>query len=441
MHHTRVYILIIEGADAGMNKKWLLNEIELWRNENIINTESAEILKTRYSGKTNANTLTIIFSILGSLLIGTGIILILAKNWYFMPTTLKVILSVLPLITGQGLAVFTVLKKYDSLAVREGVAIFYTAGVFSSLAMISQSFHLAYDFEAYILACGLLVLPIIYILDAVSPLAVYFYAIINWGGVAATQSSQLLYAACLLLFFGLGLLYVILHRKNPKDIRHIYTIWVSVIAGFALITVIAVLMNLDQLDFYILYLTYFAFLFAFDKNRDGPLLPYKLFGVLGGLAIMMIMSFSWEGYYFFASDNIIIAVVPIAGILLLGVRNYKEDLQKLLFLSALLLFALILIISSYTGGGYFVAIAANLIAGAIGVGFILTGAREADLPITNLGMLVTCGLILMRFFDENIDFLYRGVAFLVLGGLFLLINFRMMKKRKSAQKDKEVKLN
>ena len=110
-------------------------------------------------------------------------------------------------------------------------------------------------------------------------------------------------------------------------------------------------------------------------------------------------------------------------------------------ISALLLFTLILIISSYTGGGYVVAISANLIAGAIGIGFILTGAKEADLPITNLGMLVTCGLILMRFFDENIDFLYRGVAFLVLGGLFLLINFRMMKKRKSVQKDKEVQLN
>ena len=424
-----------------MKKKWLLKEIDLWQIENVIDAASADVLKNRYSQKDNNDTLSIIFSILGSLLIGTGIILILAKNWFYMPTAFKVAISIFPLLTGQGLSIFIILKKYESVAIRDGVAIFYTAGVFSSIAMISQSFHLAYDFEAYILACALLVLPVIYILDAVSPLGVYFYAIINWGGVAKANTGQPLYAFLLCVFFGLGLLYVIINRRKAADIRHIYTIWVSVIAGFAFLTVISFLINLKELDFFIMYLTYFSFLFAIDKNTDDLLLPFKPIGVLGGIAILMILSFAWDNFNLTTNGSVIIAVVPLAAILLIGIKHYKEDIQKLLFLSVLLSFTIILIISSYFSLYFFVALAANVLAGVVGIGFILRGVKSSDLPITNLGMLITCGLILMRFFDENIDFLWRGIAFLILGGLFLLINFRMMRKRKATLKGKEAQLN
>ena len=87
--------------------------------------------------------------------------------------------------------------------------------------------------------------------------------------------------------------------------------------------------------------------------------------------------------------------------------------------------------------GFLYTILINLITGAIGVGIIVTGVKSAELSVTNLGMLVTIGLIVMRFFDENLDVLWRGVAFLILGGVFLFINFRMMKKRKQALKGEE----
>ena len=51
--------------------------------------------------------------------------------------------------------------------------------------MVSQSFHIPYDFGTYLLTCGLLILPVIYILDAASPLIIYYYTIINWGALEA----------------------------------------------------------------------------------------------------------------------------------------------------------------------------------------------------------------------------------------------------------------
>lgn len=431
-----------------MNKKWLLKEIELWREEEIIDSDSAEKLKNRYSAKSSSGTLTIIFSILGSLLIGTGIILIFAKNWYLMPRTMKVVLSILPLLAGQGLAVFTLIKKRDSLAIREGVAIFYTAGVFTAIAMIGLTFHLAYDFERYLLLCGLLTLPIVYLLDAVSPLAVYFYAIVNWGALAMSGTPKAMTVFFFLLLFGLGLLYVFMNRKKADDIRHIYTLWISVVAGFAVTLVFAFGLKLDE-NIFLLCLALFALLFAVDKNRDDFLLPYKPLSVLGGLVIMMILSYGWMfdayayDYYGSSGTNMsawlaTIIALTMATSLFLGYKHYKKDKGKFLFLIAMLSTCVLLMAwSVMLTNGFVYTILINLITGAVGVGIIVRGVQSAELSVTNLGMLVTVGLILMRFFDEGMDVLWRGVAFLVLGGVFLFINFRMMKKRKQALKGEE----
>ena len=432
-----------------MNKKWLLKEIELWRKEEIIDSDSAELLTNRYSAKSNTNTLTIIFSILGSLLIGTGIILIFAKNWYAMPVGVKTVLSMLPLLLGQVLAIFTLTKKYDSLAIREGVAIFYTAGVFAAIALITQTYHITFDFERYLLLCGLLTLPIVYILDAVSPLAVYFYAVVNWGGLSLSSTGTPMNIFLFLLLFGLGVLYVFMNRKKVDDIRHIYTLWISVIAAFAVMTVFTVGLKFRETDVFLIYLVFFSLLFAVDKNRDDFLLPYKPLSVLGGLVIMMILSYGWmfgvSGYDYGHTYGTsmsplleVIIAVTMAASLLLGYKHYKKDKGKFLFLIAMLSICVLLTAwSVMQTNGFAYTILINLITGAVGVGIIVRGVKNEELTTTNLGMLVTIGLIVMRFFDEEIDVLWRGVAFLILGGLFLLINFAIMKKRKQALKTKE----
>lgn len=425
-----------------MNKKWLLKEIELWREEEIIDSDSAETLQNRYSAKSSSGTLTILFSVLGSLLIGTGIILIFAKNWYLMPRGIKIFLSIFPLLAGQGLAIFTLIKKYSSLAIREGVAIFYTAGVFTAIAMISQTFHLTYDFERYLLLCGLLTLPIIFILDAVSPLAVYFYAVVNWGALAMDGSYSPMNTFLFLLLFGLGLLYVFVNRKKVDDIRHIYTLWISVVAGFAVTLVFTFGLSLDGADVFLVCLVFFTMLFAVDKNRDDFLLPFKPLSVLGGLIIMMILSYGWMfdpyayDYYGTTGTSMsvwlatIIALTMVAS-LFLGYKHYRKDKGKFLFLIAMLSTCVLLMAWSVTQtNGFLYTILINLITGAVGVGIIVRGVQSAELSVTNLGMLVTVGLILMRFFDEDMDVFWRGVAFLILGGLFLFINFRIIKKRK-----------
>mgnify|MGYP001279884969 CR=1 FL=1 len=440
-----IAVIILKGLMLRMNKKWLLKEIELWQNENIINADSASALKSRYSQKSGLNTITIIFSVLGSLLIGAGIILIFAKNWYRMPAELKAALSVLPLLTGQGLAIYVVKKKYTSLAWREGVAIFYSAGVFCAIAMVGQSFHIANDYGSYVLICGLLCLPIIYILDAVSPLAVYYYTTINWGAFALQGTEQPVIAFILLALFAVGLVYVVINRKKTTDIRHIYTLWISVVAGFALVIIYSMALDTDVL---FMCLMFFLALFAADKNRPDLTFPYKPVAVLGGLVILMILSSGWyfgsysylqeTAYVKISSSAAAAAAVTMAGSIFFGIRHYKTDKQKLLFPAALLAVGILVLTASYIDIHLMlITVTANIITLIIGIGLIVKGSKDADLPVTNLGLIVTCGLIVMRFFDDYFDFLWRGIAFLILGGIFLMINFVMLKKRKAALKGKE----
>jgi uncharacterized membrane protein len=108
----------------------------------------------------------IIFSVVGAILIGAGIILISAKNWYSLPVWFRVVLSFIPLILAQILGVYVFIKRSDSIAWREGVAIFLTLTVFANIALIGQIFHLPGQYGNYILTCGLLSLPAVYVLDA-----------------------------------------------------------------------------------------------------------------------------------------------------------------------------------------------------------------------------------------------------------------------------------
>lgn len=61
-------------------EKWILKEIDAWRKDLLINEDTAAMLKERYSPQKDSNFSVVLFSIVGAILIGAGIILLGAKN-------------------------------------------------------------------------------------------------------------------------------------------------------------------------------------------------------------------------------------------------------------------------------------------------------------------------------------------------------------------------
>ena len=122
--------------------------------------------------------LMIVFAVIASMLTGTGLMLIFITCWEIIPAAFKGICAFVPMLAGQGAAVYTYLKRRESVAWREGTSVLWCAGIIASIALANSVFEIDGGFENCLLVDMLMILPVIYILDAVAPLVLYYGGII-----------------------------------------------------------------------------------------------------------------------------------------------------------------------------------------------------------------------------------------------------------------------
>ncbi len=413
-------------------EKWLLDEIEKWQTEEIISPESAEILKTRYAPKKKINLLIVLFSIIGTLFVGMGGVLVGAHNlWYKLPIAARTAIGFLPLVASQVLVLYVYLKKRDSIAFCEGAAILNMAGVFSSVAIVGQIFHLPSDFTNYILLCGVLALPSMLILNAIAPLGIYFWTVLNGGlcfdSLWETPLSTALYVV--------GALFAI-YNFRAENGRAVYAAWISVISGFILVWVTSLL---EDFDVFISLFAYFALLGSASVLWERAGRSLEISGTAGTLIVMLFATY--EGWWLSSiKSDITIAVLTLAFLALaIGILIKKQRMvpAALAAFAALLLRAIWALVGLNSEPFSVVfMIVANVILLAVGVYYIWAGARKVSLLYANVGMITVCTLIIMRFFDSEMSLGIRGVVFILLGIGFLGFNSYLVRMRKKAKEEK-----
>lgn len=429
-------------------QKWLKQEIDNWVLQGQISHETALRLKSNYPEKEAPNTLFIIFSIIGAVLIGAGLILIFARNWYQLPIALRVVLSFIPLLAGQALAVFVTFKRRDSLAWREGVAIFLTLAVFANLALIDQIFHLSAAFGNYILSCALLSLPIIYILDAVSPVIVYTWAILNWAalntGAYAYEATNYRVWWLLLLILLIAPYFAAKIKHEREGVRGQLLVWAAAIGGFFAMLFLNSSLSYFRGDLLAASLCfYFSFLYAWGAayEKSPGFQPLKIIGALGAFTLFYIYSYfgAWQiwpgaesGLTTAQIPHMILSAALLVAALWLLLRSKRDALHFTLVLGPMLLGLLLVLFHAIQPDGAFgAALFANALVLGAGLLIILRGIKKTAMLYTNLGMIALCLLIILRFFDWEMDFLARGIAFVLLGAAFLGLNLFLIKKRKA----------
>ena len=144
----------------------LLKDIDGLVQANIISSDTAQRIITYYQQKkeTAPDKLNIILGILGAMLVGSGIILIVAHNWDELSRPFKTTLSFIPLLLAQLLCAYTLIKQKRSAAWREssGVLLFFAVG--TSISLISQIYQVSGSLSGFLLTWVLLTLPLIYLL-------------------------------------------------------------------------------------------------------------------------------------------------------------------------------------------------------------------------------------------------------------------------------------
>lgn len=407
-------------------------------NANVVSKEAANDIQKYYQQKKegSSNVLLIVFGVLGAILVGLGIILVLAHNWDNLPRGVKVIFAFLPLIIGQVICGYTLLKKAESRPLRESSSAFLILAIGSSISLISQIYNIPGSINVFLLTWVLLALPIVYIMKSSIGAILYLIGITAYASVAGysyyENSAPYFYWV---LLFGIIPHYLNILTKNPNSNGISFLNWLIPIS--VMIVIGTFVDNLDQMMVPI-YFSLFGLFYVvgdFDFLAKGKLRNngVKMIGALGQLFLLLAISFGdfWHhsnwGRIFESSAILMIAVILIAAAVLFFIQRKGKSLNTLNPLS----FTFILGIGIYFMGfnSNFALILVNLLILVIGVLTIRKGAKEDHLGVLNYGLLIISALIICRFFDTSIDFIVKGLLFVLLGVGFFLTNFLIIKKR------------
>jgi len=197
----------------------ILKDINELVDVGILTEETADKIQDYYKKKriSTPNGLFIVFGIIGAVLVGLGIIMIIAHNWDDLSRASKTIFAFVPMLIGQGLCGYALLIKQESITWRESSATFLFFAVGACIALISQIYNMPGNLSSFLLVWMLLCLPIIYLMKSSAVSMLYLIGITNYAteiGYGRNGSESYLYWLMLLLSLPH---YYLLYKENPKS--------------------------------------------------------------------------------------------------------------------------------------------------------------------------------------------------------------------------------
>ena len=407
----------------------------------VISKEVALSIEQYYHSKQNnsPNKLFMVFGVLGSILVGLGIILILAHNWDDFTRSTKTIFAFLPLLIGQFFVGFSILKK-KSATWKEASGTFLFFAVGASISLVAQIYNIPGNMSSFLLTWILLCLPLIYLLKSNSIMILhlvfitwyacsYGYSFMNYG------NSPWLYLA--LLALSLPHYWQLLKHKLDANITSI----INWLVPLSLIITLGTFVEHEEALGFLLYLLLFSLFYNIGKipyfenqklRRNGFLIT----GSLGIVTILLIASFRWLWKDIIRIDSFQVqelymsAILFLMSILTLVYLYLKHKVKSFnIFQFVFVIFTVLFFIG--INNEIVPAILVNMLIFALGVVTVKIGADKFHFGVLNYGLLIIAALVTCRFFDTDMSFVLRGLLFVGVGVGFFLTNYYMLKKQKS----------
>ncbi len=344
--------------------------------------------------------LIIILSTLGAVLVGLGVVLLIAANWNSIPPIVKITMSVISVITANVIGYWL---RYKTFYKRIGASIFFLAAfLFSgSVFLIGQMYHIRSDNFDILLWILLGVLPVAYIIYSKALFRLSMGIIIFWPGwklatLFTEDASQFIFSFYVL--YGV-LIYLIgfLHSKTAN-----FNIFTN--------TLIFIGSSVSLAVSYILTMDGIWNEWETDINYFPNIIPIILL-----TTIVLLIQLS--KYY---------------------LRNFEFS-PKLLILESFVLSYLILlswflfftpkITDKYLL--FFIMVVFNII--FLGLSLLITyvGIRLKRYSLVNLGLFAAILFIFTKYFDLFIGMIDTGLFFAITGILLLLggVSFERIRRR------------
>lgn len=429
----------------------ILKELDELTKAQVISPESAESIRNYYKSKQeqSGNRLFIVFGILGAILVGLGLILIIAHNWDDLSKNIKVGVAYLPLIIGQLLCVYVLVRKSDNSAWREAASAFLFCAVGACISLISQVYNIQGDLPSFLFTWLILCLPIIYLMRSSIASLLYIVGItyycceLNYFSHFFSHSKPVHYHYWWMLLLALPHYYLLV--KNRPDSN--YTVFHNWLVPLSLVICLGSVGRQHDELMYIAYMSMFGLFYLIGtsgtfSNMKRNVSGYLVLGSLGTTQILLTLSFHdfwthvmndptrfFEWYSSPEAISVYILTAAALGLLIFQSSNGFKEFHPMKVIFLLFIFIFLLGVNS----PYSAVTVINLLVLATGIMVIRHGVMKDHLGILNYGLLTITALITCRFFDSHMSFVIRGLLFVLVGIGFFVANYLMLKKRKQTE--------
>ena len=427
-----------------MSKKdgitWLYGELPELVRSRVLDEATAERLRTHYgpAQQRRRSPGLVICGALGALLVGLGIILLLAHNWTDLSRPQRTLLSFAPLLLGQAVAGWCWLKHRSSIAWCEGAATFLFLAVGASIALVGQTYHIAGDLPRFVLVWMLLGLPLVYLLRSSLPALLYWIGVTCWCVLGAIDRLPAVFF-CMLAALPLPFWWHLVRNAQ----RRLAAAWLAWVLSLCLVVGLGFscygFFGNFWTPLYLSLAAIYVLLFGQLSVASAVSRPFRLLGSWGTVALLLLLTLKdvWRGQAFHPllepgmeawPQYLLLTVLLLAVIGLLA-----RALAAGRWLDALFGLAPPLVILQLLAGPQRLAtgislILANLYLLLLGGLVLRDGLQSGKLPRINAGLGILSALIAVRFFDSQLPFTVRGVMFILIGLAFLGVNL-LVKRR------------
>lgn len=424
---------------AKSHYRWLLEQLPKWEADGVLPAEAAARLTSFATQQEErggepggeSRVAQIVMGALGALLVGAGVLALIAHNWDSIPRAVRLGGSFVLLACAQGLLAW-VLRRVDGAAqwTREAAGMFLVLAAGGCLALVCQIYNLGGDWPEFLFAWIALALPVLWAARAHSVAVFHLICIAIWtvDRVGAAESIQTPWLYPLLLAAMAPYWPGFKQARPPLPGLVRWAAASSALAGFACIAHHLAETKLDG-EQWLLILTC-ACVALVPLSREGIeertwRKPQVVLGAWGLFFLAFLMSGSWMSKTTREALHSALALpwfwVLVGVLAVFVVIALLQKRWALVAISTLALTPLLSFLVAPERSGWFLSWSFTAHLFLIGLVMILAeffGAKGAP----RLGALLVAALIVVRMADSGLPLLTKAVVFIVVGLGFIAFN-------------------
>ena len=411
--------------------------------------------KTKQKGR-----IKITLAVVGSILVASGLAILFFGFWQDFSIPLQTAFSVIPMLAGQGLALYTYLKKKDNSSWCESASIIWTIGTVATIALVDGVQDISWTYTDYLVIDSVLLIPILFIFGSVIPLVFYYYMTVHIATIGNWQN--FLFS---LLFFAVGILFTYYLSRDKDNVRGKITQWITMIASIPQMVVLLMagfrtgLLAGSMSVLFAGLLSFFLCVYIVSMDNTVITSPFRPISAIGICTTMLGLSM---GVLFdtpeYGGESVIgfgIAIVLCIGAPLIISIIKREDFEDEPFKIAKIAIPFVMIGLNYLYAitetviedlvsdsiinhevGDFIIYAFFYISAALSIAFggllVYQGVKEIKILTINLGLLTVFTQILGVYSNMQKDNIFIfGIMLVVFGISIILVNWKMLSIKRS----------